>query len=80
MTYKFTRVYLVEEKTEAEAFKRCKDEPLKYLTFSSVAVESSGVLPGWCAIATCASTMSARCRRVRLSSRWRSSACWSGGS
>jgi len=47
MTYKFTRVYLVEEKTEAEAFKRCKDEPLKHLTFSSVAVESSEPRQTW---------------------------------
>jgi len=47
MKYKFTRVYLVEEKTEAEAFKRCKDEPLKYLTFSSVAVESSEPRQTW---------------------------------
>ncbi len=49
MKYKFTRVYLVDEKTEADAFKRCKDEPLKYLTFSSVAVESSEPRPTWAA-------------------------------
>ncbi len=49
MKYKVTRVYLVEAATEAEAFKRCKDEPLKYLPFSSVAVESSEPRPTWTA-------------------------------
>lgn len=47
MKYKFTRVYLVEAKTEAEAFQKCQDEPTRYLTYSSVAVESSEPRPTW---------------------------------
>lgn len=47
MKYKFTRIYVVEAATEAEAFKRCKDEPRKYQSFSSVAVESTEPRPTW---------------------------------
>ncbi len=50
MKYKFTRIYLVDAATEADAFKRCKDEPLKYLTFSLVAVESGEPRPSWGAV------------------------------
>ncbi len=47
MKYKFTRVYLVEAKTEAEAFQKCQDEPPRYFTYSSVAVESGEARPTW---------------------------------
>lgn len=53
MKYKFTRVYVVEGKTQQEAFEMCRKNPSKYLTFQSAVIEDGAatVQKPWLAVA-----------------------------